>query len=108
MSFIVPSLWFIGLSTAFTLMSVKSLLIFSVLIFTGIKIALKSNNQFATFLAAGISAMFGFQILVNIGMNLGLAPITGIPLPFVSYGGSSLVTSFVALGLLESISYSAS
>jgi rod shape determining protein RodA len=47
--------------------------------------------------------MFGFQLFVNVGMTIGIMPITGIPLPFVSYGGSSLITSFVGVGLVMNI-----
>ena len=54
-------------------------------------------------MACGIGAMFLAHFLENIGMTIGLMPITGIPLPFVSYGGSSMLTSFIALGLLFSI-----
>lgn len=57
----------------------------------------------ARLLAIGIAAYFSFQVIVNIGMTFGFAPITGIPLPFISYGGSSLVVNFFAFGLLSSI-----
>ena len=49
--------------------------------------------------------MFLFHILVNIGMNMGIVPVTGIPLPFVSYGGSSLLTNLIAIGIILSISF---
>ena len=52
----------------------------------------------------GIFGMFFFHFLENIGMTIGLMPITGIPLPFVSYGGSSMLTNFIALGIVLSIS----
>jgi cell division protein FtsW (lipid II flippase) len=54
-------------------------------------------------LAGGIVAVIGFQMLVNIAMALGLAPVTGLPLPFVSYGGSSLVVFWVMIGLLANV-----
>jgi len=54
-------------------------------------------------LAFGISLMLVIQVFVNIAMNLGLAPIVGLPLPLVSYGGSSVVTTFIALGILANI-----
>jgi len=62
-----------------------------------------SVNNFARLVAAGFSVMLISQILINIGMTLGLLPITGIPLPFVSYGGSSLISLFLMLGILQSI-----
>ena len=66
-------------------------------------IAKYSVNNFARLVAAGFSVMLISQILINIGMTLGLLPITGIPLPFVSYGGSSLISLFLMLGILQSI-----
>jgi len=62
-----------------------------------------SVNNFTRLVAAGFSVMLISQILINIGMTLGLLPITGIPLPFVSYGGSSLISLFLMLGILQSI-----
>ncbi|HEX9694659.1 MAG TPA: FtsW/RodA/SpoVE family cell cycle protein, partial [Actinomycetota bacterium] len=55
------------------------------------------------YVAAGIASMFALQMFVNVGMNIGIMPITGIPLPFVSYGGSSLLLSAAAIGVLESV-----
>lgn len=54
-------------------------------------------------LAIGMLAMLVFQVFVNIGMNIGLAPVTGIPLPFLSYGNAALLSNFIALGLVESV-----
>ncbi len=68
------------------------------------KIGGKAEDLFAMYIAAGIFAMIGFQALFNIGMTVGLLPITGIPLPFMSYGGSSLMTNACAVGLLLNIS----
>lgn len=62
-----------------------------------------SRNNFARLVAAGFSIMIISQMFINVGMTLGLLPITGIPLPFVSYGGSSLISLFVMLGILQSI-----
>lgn len=62
-----------------------------------------SNDNFAIFLCLGFLIMFFVQSLMNIGMNVGMAPVIGVPLPFVSYGGSSLIMSFIAIGILESI-----
>ncbi len=62
-----------------------------------------SENNFARFAALGFVILIATQAFVNIGMNLGILPITGIPLPFVSYGGSSMITLFIVLGFLQSI-----
>lgn len=79
------------------------LLIFAVLIYRILKLVTLASDSFGSFLALGIGVVFIFQIIINIGMNLGLAPITGIPLPFVSYGGSALISNFIAVGILQSI-----
>ena len=75
----------------------------SFLIWRAIRIAMMSRDQFGSRLAAGVAAMLAFQLFINVGMTIGLVPIVGIPLPFVSYGGSSLLTSFCAVGLLMNI-----
>lgn len=69
------------------------------LLYRLIRIALKSANLFGTCIVSGIVGMFAFQIYQNIGMAIGLMPITGIPLPFISYGGTSIVTQMMAIGL---------
>ncbi|HEX8100695.1 MAG TPA: rod shape-determining protein RodA [Actinomycetota bacterium] len=79
------------------------LLLFGVLIWRAFRIALLARDPFGTYVAVGVAAMFSIQLFVNVGMTIGIMPITGIPLPFVSYGGSALVTDFVAVGLLNSI-----
>lgn len=76
---------------------------FSLLVWRSLRIAMISKDLFGTLLAGGIAGMFIFQVFVNVGMTLGIMPITGIPLPFVSYGGTSLITSFIAVGLLMNI-----
>ena len=62
-----------------------------------------SRDLFGTLIAAGIAVMWMFQIFINIGMTMGIMPITGLPLPFISFGGSSLITNFVAVGMLLNI-----
>jgi rod shape determining protein RodA len=62
------------------------------------RIALLSSDFFGTLVAIGILAMFAFQVFENIGMTMGIMPITGIPLPFMSYGGSAIIASFIAVG----------
>lgn len=68
-----------------------------------IKIAMKAPDRFGRLTAAGVAGWFAIQTFENIGMNLGIMPITGVPLPFVSYGGSSMFVSWMALGLVVAI-----
>lgn len=79
------------------------LLFFSILIFRLLRIARLSHDDFAIFTACGIAIYFVMQGVLNIGMNIGLLPVAGVPLPFVSYGGSSLIASFIAIGIVQSI-----
>lgn len=83
--------------------SVVLLLLYYFIIRQGINIAMKTNDYFGRLLALGITLMLAIQILVNIAMNLGLAPVVGIPLPLMSYGGSSLMVTFISLGILVNI-----
>lgn len=78
------------------------LLIF-VLLWRTIRVAERARDSFGRLIASGVAGVILFQSVVNIGMNLGLVPVTGIPLPFVSYGGSSFLTLMFAMGLVESI-----
>jgi rod shape determining protein RodA len=66
-------------------------------------IALNSSDNFDFLMASGIIIMFSIQVLENIGMNIGIMPVTGIPLPLLSYGGSSLITVMAAIGILSNI-----
>ncbi len=66
-------------------------------------IAQNSKDNFGSLLAIGVLSMIVFQVVVNIGMTIGLAPVTGIPLPWLSYGRSSLLTNFIAIGIVESV-----
>jgi rod shape determining protein RodA len=79
------------------------LALFAILMWRAIRIAYLSKDAFGTYLAAGIAAMFAIQMFVNVGMVIGIMPITGIPLPFLSYGGSSMLANFIAVGLLLNI-----
>lgn len=81
------------------------LALFIFLIVRGILIAKKARNTFASFAAIGITTIFAFQMLVNIGMVLGIMPVTGLPLPFLSYGGSSMLLSWIGVGVLLAIGY---
>ena len=77
--------------------------LFAVLVFAGVRIAVRAPDLFGRLLAAGITGWIAFQAVVNMGSVTGLLPITGIPLPFVSYGGSSLVVSMAAIGVLLAV-----
>jgi rod shape determining protein RodA len=80
------------------------LLLYFVLLIKCLDIAAKARDRFGAFMAVGIAAMFFWQIVVNLGGVLGLLPITGITLPFLSYGGSSIITLSIAVGILQNIS----
>jgi rod shape determining protein RodA len=79
------------------------LALFAVVLWRGLRIAALARDRFGALLAGGVVAMLSFQAFVNVGMTLGIMPITGIPLPFVSYGGSSMIASFLAVGLLLNV-----
>jgi rod shape determining protein RodA len=74
-----------------------------VVLWRALRIATRSDDVFGRVAAAGIACWFGFQAFQNIGMCLGIMPVTGVPLPFVSYGGSSMFAGMLAVGLLQSI-----
>ncbi|MGE5550861.1 MAG: rod shape-determining protein RodA [Bacteroidota bacterium] len=79
------------------------LALFFTLIWRGLRIAYQAKDRYGSLIATGVLAMFLFHVLENIGMNLGIMPITGIPLPFISYGSSSMTASLWAVGLLENV-----
>jgi rod shape determining protein RodA len=78
-------------------------ILYLILVLRCIKTARVARDRYGSLVATGISAMFAFYALINIGMVIGMMPITGLPLPFFSYGGSSLFASLAAIGLLQSI-----
>ncbi len=77
--------------------------LYALLIWRSLRILTMAKNLYGTLIAAGILAMLMFQVFVNVGMTIGIMPITGVPLPLMSYGGSSVLVTFIALGLLQSI-----
>jgi rod shape determining protein RodA len=80
------------------------LLVFLLLIISGLNVALKCREPFGTILSVGITAMISWQVFINIGMAMGIIPVVGIPLPFISYGGSSIVSMMLCIGLLMNVS----
>jgi rod shape determining protein RodA len=78
--------------------------LYALLIWRTLRILTMAKNLFGTLIAGGILAMLMFQVFVNVGMTIGIMPVTGVPLPLMSYGGSSVLTTFMAIGLLQSIS----
>jgi rod shape determining protein RodA len=77
--------------------------LYALLIWRALRIMTLSKNLYGSMIAGGIAAMLMFQVFVNVGMSLAIMPITGIPLPMMSYGGSSVLVTFMALGVLQSI-----
>jgi rod shape determining protein RodA len=88
-------LGFIGCATIVVLLGL--------VIFRAVRIAARADDAFGLLVAAGVAIWFAVQAFINIGMTIGIAPVTGIPLPFVSYGGSALFADMIAIGLLQSI-----
>ena len=80
------------------------IILYVVMITKAIYVAKTAKNDLGSYIAIGIAGIFLFHMVENIGMTMGLLPITGVPLPFVSYGGSSLTTNFICIGLLLNIS----
>jgi rod shape determining protein RodA len=79
------------------------LLLYGVLISRALRVLVMSKDLFGSLIAAGVAAMLMFQVFVNVGMTIGIMPITGVTLPLMSYGGSSVITTLLAVGLLQSI-----
>lgn len=78
-------------------------LLFVLLIIRGFYVAKMTSDVYGMLVATGVTTMYFAHFLENVGMNIGLMPITGIPLPFISYGGSAMLTNFIGLGLLLSV-----
>ena len=78
--------------------------LFILLILWGLSIAHRCRDPFGTILAVGLTSLFFWQVIINIGMTMGLMPVVGVPLPFISYGGSSTITVAICVGLLMNVS----
>ena len=79
------------------------LFLYAAALYGGIRTMLVARDRFGLLLASGLVGMLFFHVLINVGMTIGIMPITGIPLPFMSYGGSAMLTDFAALGILLNI-----
>jgi len=79
------------------------LVLYAVVVFRGLRIAARARDRLGTLLATGVVAMLFFHVFINVGMTIGLMPITGLPLPLLSYGGSFVLATMTALGLLQNI-----
>ena len=77
--------------------------LYALLIWRALRILTMAKNFYGSLIAGGVAAMVMFQVFVNVGMTIGIMPITGVPLPLMSYGGSSVIVTFLAIGLLQSI-----
>jgi len=75
----------------------------SFVVFRAISAARIADDMFGMLVASGIAIWLGFQTFVNMGMTIGIMPITGLPLPFISYGGSAIFADMIAIGLLQSV-----
>lgn len=80
------------------------IILYILLLTQAIHVAKTAKDDLGSYIATGITGVLFFHVLENIGMTIGLLPVTGVPLPFISYGGSSLITNFICIGLLLNIS----
>jgi rod shape determining protein RodA len=94
-SVLAEELGFVGALALFAL--------FALVLARSLRAAYLASEPFGRLLAVGVVSMLMFQLFVNVGMNVSLLPVTGIPLPFISFGGSSLITFMAAVGMVESI-----
>ncbi|MBT6757529.1 MAG: FtsW/RodA/SpoVE family cell cycle protein, partial [Candidatus Jacksonbacteria bacterium] len=85
-------------------LTVGVLALFAILVYRGILIARNAPDNFGRLLAAGITLWIGFQAFINIGAMIGILPLTGLPLPFMSFGNTALVSMLISMGLLLNIS----
>src|SRR5208337_5273825 len=83
--------------------SVLVLTLYGTVLFTGIRIAGQARDRLGRLLAVGVVTLLFSHVFINIGMNIRIVPVTGIPLPLLSYGGSSVLCSLIALGLMQNV-----
>jgi rod shape determining protein RodA len=83
--------------------TITIVVLLGIVIARALRIAARADDLFGTLIASGVAVWFGFQSFVNIGMTIGIMPITGLPLPFVSYGGSAVFADMIAIGMLQSV-----
>ncbi len=83
--------------------SVALIALLFIIVWRCLAVASKAPNEYGALIAVGVATWVGMQIFINVGMNIGLMPVTGIPLPFISYGGSSLMSILLGLGLVQSV-----
>ncbi len=83
--------------------SLVLLALLGILLFRTLRIAYRADDQFGTLVAAGIAIWFAVQSFINIGMTIGIMPVTGLPLPFISYGGSAMFADMIAIGILQTV-----
>jgi rod shape determining protein RodA len=79
------------------------LALYAAVLFSGIRIAGQARDRLGKLLAVGVVTLLFSHVFINIGMNIRLMPVTGVPLPLLSYGGSSVVCSLIALGILQNV-----
>ena len=77
--------------------------LYAIILFGAVRAMLAARDRFGFLLSAGLIAMLAFHITINVGMTVGIMPITGIPLPFMSYGGTALLTDYAAIGIMLNI-----
>ena len=77
--------------------------LYALLLWRALRVLTMAKNVYGALVAGGIAAMLAFQIFVNVGMTIGIMPITGVPLPLMSYGGSSVIVTFMAIGVLQAV-----
>jgi rod shape determining protein RodA len=77
--------------------------LFALVLWRCLRIAASSRDTFGTLITGGVVAVFSFQLFINVGMSIGIMPVTGLPLPFVSYGGTSLIGSLIMVGLVQNV-----
>ena len=83
--------------------SVTVVALYSVVLFTGIRVAGQARDRLGKLLAVGVVTLLFSHVFINIGMNIHIVPVTGIPLPLLSYGGSSVLGSLIAMGFLQNV-----